>query len=136
VLVGIIYSTEKNVMEKLSEGLKRGIEEQGGQVRLYPDSSDTLSGIAACKLIFVGTYAPTIFKVKTPSRLKDIMDRAGGLAGKRSIAFTPDTGSRGRKALLAVMKNMEKQGCVVIDQLSLKTEEEAYQYGSTLKLKE
>ena len=29
MLVGIIYSTEKNVIEKLSHGLKKGIEEQG-----------------------------------------------------------------------------------------------------------
>ena len=136
MLIGIIYSTEKNVIEKLADGLKRGIEEQGKEVRLYPDTSDKVSGLPACNLVLVGTYAPTLFKVKTPSRLTSILDRAGGLAGKRSIAFTPDTGSKGRKALFAVMKEMEKQGCVVIDQLALRTEKEAYQYGTMLKLKE
>ena len=136
MFVGIIYSTEKDVIEKISEGLKRGIEEQGKQVMLYPDSSDTVSGLAACKLVLVGTYAPTFFKVKTPVRLNNILDRAGGLAGKRSIAFTSDTGSRGRKALHAVMNDMERQGCVVIDQQSLRTEKEAYQYGASLKLRE
>jgi flavorubredoxin len=136
VFVGIIYSTEKNVIEKVAEGLKSGIEKQGKEVRLYPDNSEKVSGLPACKLILVGTYAPTLFKVKTPSRLKSMLDRAGGLAGKRSIAFTSDTGSRGRKALFAVMKEMEKQGCVVIDQLTLRNEKEAYQYGANLKMRD
>jgi hypothetical protein len=135
VRVGILYSTEKATIVELAGSLRRGIEEQGNEATLYPDSADTFSGLAACRLLFVGTYAPTMFKVHTPSRLKEALNKAGGLVGKRTIAFTPDAGARGTKALLALMADMERQGCIVVDQIVLKSEKEAFQYSSALKLK-
>jgi hypothetical protein len=134
MLVGILYSKEKPVIEKLSESLKKGIETQGAEVRLYPDNADTFSGIAACRMLFVGSYAPSLFKVKTPPSVKDALYKSGGLAGKRCVAFTPDGGGRGRKALLAVMSDMEHQGCIVVDMVILKSEKEAYQFGTQITL--
>jgi hypothetical protein len=121
MLVGILYSKEKPVIEKLSESLKKGIETQGAEVRLYPDNA-------------VGSYAPSMFKVKTPPSVKDALYKSGGLAGKRCVAFTPDGGGRGRKALLAVMSDMEHQGCIVVDMVILKSEKEAYQFGTQITL--
>ena len=133
--IGIVYSTEKPIIEKLAVSLKKGIETQGDEVILYPDKSDRFSGIAACRLLFVGTYAPSMFKVRTPSKLKDALSKAGGISGKRSIAFTSDSGARARKALLALMADMERQGCIIIDQIEMRTEKEMYQYGANVKLK-
>jgi hypothetical protein len=133
--VGILYSTEKPVIEKLSESLKKGIETQGAEVRLYPDNAVTFSGMAACRMLFVGIYAPSMFKVKTPPRVKEALHKSGGLVGKRCVAFTTDSGSRGRKSLLAVMSDMEHQGCIVVDMVVLRSEKEAYQFGTQVTLK-
>ena len=132
--IGILYSTDKPIIEKLAISLKNGIEGRGDDAVLYPDSSDTFSGIAACRMLFVGTYAPSMFKVKTPARLKEALGKVAGISGKRSIAFTPDSGTKGRKALLALMADMERQGCIMIDQLVLRSEKEADQYVATMKL--
>ena len=132
--IGILYSSEKPVLKKLSDSLKQGLEKQGAQVQLYPDDAGTFSGLSACRLIFVGSYAPSIIKVRTPARMKEALGKAGGLVGKRAVAFTHDKGSRGRKALLAVMADMERQGCIVVDQVTIRTEKEAALYGATVKL--
>ncbi len=135
MIVGIIYSTEKKVIEKLALALKRGLEEQGGVVKMFPDTSDTFSGLAACKLIFIGSFVTALFKAKTPSRLHDALQKAGTLTGKRTIAYIANGGMGGRKALLALMNDMEKQGCFIIDQIAFRSEREAYDFGKMLKLK-
>jgi hypothetical protein len=132
--VGILYSTEKPSLKRLSDSLKQGLEKQGAQVQLYPDNANTFSGIAACKLLFIGSFAPSFFKVRTPARMREALGKSGGLAGRRAVAFTNDKGSRGRKALLSVMADMERQGCIIVDQLTIRSEKEAYQFGETVKL--
>ena len=128
--VGILYSTEKPMLKRLSDSLKQGLEKQGAEVQLYPDNADTFSGIASCKLLFIGS-----FKVRTPVRMRGALGKSGGLVGRRAVAFTYDKGSRGRKALLAVMADMERQGCIVVDQLTIRSEKEACQFGATVKLR-
>ncbi|MBN2325136.1 MAG: hypothetical protein JXQ30_15510 [Spirochaetes bacterium] len=132
--VGILYSSEKPILKRLSDSLKKGLEKQGAQVQLHPDNADTFSGISTCKLVFVGSFAPSFFKVRTPVRMREALGKSGGLVGRRAVAFTNDRGSRGRKALLSVMADMERQGCIVVDQRTIRSEREAYQFGATVKL--
>jgi hypothetical protein len=132
----MIYSSEKKVIEKLALGLKRGLEESGEMVTAYPDNEENFRGLASCKVLFVGTYKTSLFKPHTPQRLRDALARIPGIAGKRSIAFIPKSGMGERKALLAVMNDMEKQGCFMIDQHSFSSEKEAYEFAKTLTLKE
>lgn len=132
--VGILYSTEKPILERFVDSLKQGLEKQGAQVQLYPDNSERFGGLAACKLLFIGSFAPTLFKVRTPVRMRAALGKSGGLLGRRAVAFTCDKGARGRKALLAVMADMERQGCIIVDQLTIRSEREAHQFGATLKL--
>ncbi len=40
-----------------------------------------------------------------------------------------------RKALAALMKDMEKQGCYLVDQHSFSSEQQAYEFGKTIHLK-
>ena len=133
--VGILYSTEKPMLKRLSDSLKQGLEKQGAEVQLYPDNADTFSSIASCKLLFIGSFAPSIFKVQTPVKMRGALGKSGGLMGRRAVAFTYDKGSRGRKALLAVMADIERQGCIVVDQLTIRSEKEACQFGATVKLR-
>lgn len=133
--IGIIYSTEKKVIEKLAGGLKRGLEEQGSTVSMFPDNAESFRGLASCKHLFVGTYVTSIFKAKTPSRLRDALNKVPGIAGKKSVAFTAGSGLGDRKALLSLMNDMEKQGCFMIDQRSFSSEKIAYEFGKALKLK-
>jgi len=136
VNIGIIFSTEKKIIEKLANGLKRGLEEQGNTVMLFPDNSSTFSGLASCKHIFVGSFVTAAFKPKTPSRLRDALNKAPGISGKRSVAFIASGGLGVRKALLALMNDMEKQGCFIIDQKAFSSENDAYKFGKNVKLKE
>jgi hypothetical protein len=135
VLVGIIYSTEKKVIAKLAEGLKRGLEEQGQSVKIFPDNAESFTGLAGCKLLFVGSFVTAAFKPKTPKRLYDALSKLSVVSGKRSIAFVAKGGMGERKALVALMNDMEKQGCYIIDQQSFASEDEAFRFGKTVPLK-
>ena len=128
MLVGIIYSTEKKVIGKLTEALKRGLEEQGHQVKVFSDD-------AACKTLIVGSYVIGGFKPKTPPRLKDALSKLSIISGKRSIAFVASGSIGERKALVQLMNDMEKQGCYMVDQQSFSSEDNAYRFGKTAILK-
>ncbi len=134
MLIGIIFSTEKKVIGKLAEGLKRGLEEQGQTVRMYPDNLVTYTGLTSCNHIFVGSYVTSAFKAKTPSKLREVLAKVPGISGKRTIAFVPRGGIGERKALVALMDDMEKQGCYIIDQQAFSSEEDAYNFGKTIRL--
>ncbi len=136
VLIGIIYSTEKKVIEKLARGLKRGLEEQGHRVQVYTDNDERFSGLAGCRHLFVGSFSTGGFKPKTPMRLKEMLSKTGGISGKRSIAFLAKGGMGERKALAALMNDMEKQGCYIIDQEIFSSEQHAYNFGKSVHLKE
>ena len=133
--IGIIYSSEKKVIEKLAENLKKGLEDQGHTVLIFPDNSDSFRGLAACKHLFVGTYITSIFKAKTPPKLKDALNNVPGITGRRATAFVAGSGMGERKALLALMNDMEKQGCFMVDQRALTSEKDAYEFGKTVALK-
>ena len=135
MLVGIIYSTEKKVIAKLVEGLKRGLEEQGHQVKVFPDDTDSFTGLAACKALMVGSCVTGGFKPKTPSRLKDALSKLNIISGKRSIAFVASGGIGERKALIQLMNDMEKQGCYMVNQQSFSSEDDAHRFGKSVSLK-
>jgi len=68
--------------------------------------------------------------------LKEALGKVPGISGKRSIAFVVKSGpGSSRKALLALMNDMEKQGCFIIDQRAFSSDEEAYKFGKSIKLK-
>ena len=135
MLVGIIYSTEKKVIGKLADALQRGLEEQGHQVKVFPDDTESFTGLAACKTLIVGSYVTGGFKPKTPSRLKDALNKLGIISGKRSMAFIAKGGIAERKALVQLMNDMEKQGCYMVDQRTFSSEDDAYRFGKTVTLK-
>jgi flavorubredoxin len=135
VLVGILYSTHKKVIEKLALALKRGLEEQGHSVRVFADTDERLTGLGACKRLFVGSCVTSLFKARTPARLKETIGKTSGLSGKRSIAFLAGGGMGERKALVSLMNDMEKQGCYIIDQQTFSSEEDARTFGKTIQFK-
>ncbi|MFW6138859.1 MAG: hypothetical protein ACOC7U_06780 [Spirochaetota bacterium] len=133
--IGIMYSTDKEEVGRLAQGLKKGLEEQGMGVKVFPDNAQNFAGVASCKNIFVGTYKTSIFRPRTPAGLKNALKKAGAISGKRSIAFVAKGGMGERKALLSLMNDMEKQGCYLIDQVSFSSEQEAYEFGKNIDLK-
>ena len=133
--VGIIYSSEKKVIEKLASELKRGLEDQRHTVFMYADNADNFRGIAGCRYLFIGSYATAAFKPQTPARLVGALHKVPGIAGKRSIAFLPKSVMGERKALVSLMRDMEKQGCFMIDQRAFGSEKEAYEFGRSISLK-
>ena len=135
MLVGIIYSTEKKVIGKLADALKRGLEAQGHQVKVFSDNTESFTGLAACKTLVVGSYVTGGFKPKTPPRLRDVLSKLSIISGKRSIAFVARGGIGERKALVKLMNDMEKQGCYMVDQQSFASEDDAYRFGKSVALK-
>jgi flavorubredoxin len=135
MLVGIVYSTEKKVIGKLAEGLRRGLEEQDHQVKVFADDSDSFTGLAACKMLIVGSYVSGAFKPRTPSRLRDALGKLGGISGKRAMAYVARGGMGERKALIQLMNDMEKQGCYLVDQQSFSSEDDAYRFGKSVQLR-
>ena len=135
MLIGIVYSSDKKVIQNLAEGLKRGLEEQGHTTRIYPDDTPSVSGIGACKTLFVGSYVTPGFKPKTPAKLADFLSKTTGIAGKRSVAFLKKGGLGERKALSSLMRDMERQGCYLVDQRVFSSQEEAYRFGKQVVLK-
>jgi flavorubredoxin len=135
VHIGIIYTTEKKVIEKLAQGLEKGLQEQGHAVKLFTDFSESFGGLAMCRHLFIGSYATSAFKPKTPVKLREALNKIPGLSGKRSTAFVSRGGMGERKALVALMNDMEKQGCFIVDQVSFGSEKEAWEFGRTVKLK-
>ena len=133
--IGIVYSVEKKVIEKLAQELKRGLEEQGHTVFMFSDNADNFRGLAGCRYLFVGSYVTSAFKPHTPRRLNEALNKVPGFDGKKSIAFIPRSGMGERKALLALMNDMERQGCFMIDQRSFSSEKEAFEFGRTISLK-
>ena len=133
--IGIIYSTDKKVIEKLASGLKNGLEQQGHRVLIFPDNSGSFRGLAACKHLFVGTYITSIFKAKTPPKLRDALNKIPGITGRRSTAFVAGSGMGERKALLSLMNDMEKQGCFMVDQRAFTSEKDAFEFGKTVTMK-
>jgi len=132
---GIIYSSDMAYVEKITNELARGLMDQGVSVKLIPDDSTSLSGLAACEYIFIGSYKTSLFKAVTPSRLKGALAKVGGIAGKRAIAFIAKGGMGERKALVNLMNDIEKQGCFIIDQIAFSSDKDAYNFGKTIKLK-
>jgi flavorubredoxin len=133
--VGILYSTEKKVIENLAQGLEKGLREQGHTVKLFTDESESYGGLAMCRHLFVGSYATSAFKPKTPGKLRNALGKIPGLAGKRSTAFVVRGGMGERKALVTLMTDMERQGCFLVDQVSFSSEREAELFGRKVQLK-
>jgi hypothetical protein len=120
----------------LVRGLKRGLEGQGHRVQVYADSNESFAGLAGCRHLFVGSFSTGGFKPKTPMRLREMLHKTGGISGKRSIAFLAKGGMSERKAMIALMDDMEKQGCYIIDQEIFSSEQDAYNFGNSVHLKE
>ncbi|MFW6180431.1 MAG: hypothetical protein ACOC8N_01685 [Spirochaetota bacterium] len=135
MLIGILYSTHKKAVQEAAEGLRQGLEEQGHSVKIFPDDAGSFGALGACRNIMVGSCVTALFKPRTPKKLRDALAKAPGLAGKRSVAFLAGGGMSERKALAALMKDMEKQGCYLVDQRSFSSRQDAYEFGRQAELK-
>lgn len=133
--VGILYATKKKAVQEVAESLRQGLEEQGHTVKLFPDDEGSFGALGACRNIIVGSCVTALFKPRTPKKLASALVKAPGLAGKRSIAFLAGGGMSERKALSALMRDMEKQGCYLVDQRSFSSKQEAYEFGRQAELK-
>lgn len=98
-------------MSALARGLARGLESQGMHtVQIIDGEKETDRKLTGFHYIAVGAPAVNLFGGKIPSSVKKYLQNCGMISGKRSFAFTLNSGLRMMKTLQTIMKTMESEG--------------------------
>ncbi|HHY10256.1 MAG TPA: hypothetical protein GX528_06795 [Firmicutes bacterium] len=111
----IMHQADKKI-EGSAAALQKALEKEGLRVDLVSsgDLGSAPVSTAPYRLICVISGFKGWFRPKIPSEMKNMLERASRLAGKRAGAFVQAKLGSG-KALRALMADMERQGVFVED---------------------
>ena len=118
----------------LARALARGMESQGHQVDVVDGERDVNTKLTIHSYIVIGTEAITSFTGKIPDRVDSFLASAGIVAGKRSYAFVSKTALGSNRALVRLMKAMEKEGLFLKNSNILTSAAEAEEIGKRLHI--
>ncbi len=133
--IAVVYFGEKE-KKRLSEvalALGSGLENQGAQVEVY-DYKDLTRPLSLYQFLVVGTENQGGFGGKIPPQMSQFLKNSGTLGSKRCCAFVLRRGFRANKALLNLMRLMEKEGMFVVNSALLLSPEESRSFGKTLNI--
>jgi menaquinone-dependent protoporphyrinogen IX oxidase len=131
----VFFSIEKRIkIQSIVRSLAKGIESQGHQVDVIDGNVD-----AGKKLTIYG-YVGMVsecdgFFGKIPNKVSRFLKDAGNLIGKHSAAFVLKNILGSEKALVRLMKDMEKEGMYLMYSDIFKIAEEAEESGRMLHIK-
>jgi hypothetical protein len=133
--IAVVYfgEKEKKRLSDLAQALGKGLENQGAQVEVY-DYKDLTRPLSLYQFLVVGTENQGGFGGKVPAQMAKFLKNSGTLGSKRCCAFVLRRGFRVNKALLNLMRLMEKEGMFVVNSAMLLTPEEALAFGKTLNI--
>jgi len=133
--IAVVYfgEKEKKRLAALAHALGEGLESQGAQVEVY-DYKDLSRPLALYQFLVVGTENQGTFGGKIPGPMANFLKNSGSLGSKRCCAFVLRRGWRVNKALLGLMRLMEKEGMFVVNSALLLSPEEARSCGKTLNI--
>jgi menaquinone-dependent protoporphyrinogen IX oxidase len=133
--IAVVYfgEKEKKRLAEVAQALATGLEGQGAQVEVY-DFKDLSRPLSLFQFLVVGTENQGSFGGKIPAQLTHLLKNAGTLGSKRCCAFVIRRGFRVNKAMLSLMKLMEKEGMFVVNSAQLLTTDEARSFGKTLNI--
>ena len=133
--IAVVYfgEKEKKRLSDLAHALGEGLENQGAQVEVY-DYKDLTRPLSLYQFLVVGTENQGSFGGKVPAPMAKFLKNSGTLGSKRCCAFVLRRGFRVNKALLNLMRLMEKEGMFVVNSAALHTPEEALTFGKTLNI--
>lgn len=111
----IMHQADKKIEQSVA-ALQKALEKQGMRVGLVSsgDLGTTPVTTAPYRVVCVVSGFKGWFKPKIPNEVKNMLERATRLAGKRAGAFVQAKLGSG-KALRALMADMERQGVFVGD---------------------
>lgn len=135
IAVVFVPHANRDKLLNVSKGLARGIEQQGHQVDIVDGSRDVNTKLTIYEYICVGTEPISTFGGRIPSRVREFLEGAGILVGKRSFAFVIKRGFSTMKALSRLMKTMEGEGMFLKFSEIFLSPEEATEIGKRLKIK-
>ena len=110
------------------------MESQGHQVDVVDGERDVNTKLTIHSYIVIGTEAITSFTGKIPDRVDSFLASAGIVAGKRSYAFVSKTALGSNRALVRLMKAMEKEGLFLKNSNILTSAAEAEEIGKRLHI--
>jgi menaquinone-dependent protoporphyrinogen IX oxidase len=119
----------------ISRSLARGIESQGHQVDIIDGVHDVNAKLTMYQYIAVGSETLSNFSSKIPDKVGYFLGSSGMVAGKRSFAFILKNVFGAPKALVRLMKNMEKEGMFLKYSSILNSPQEAEEIGKRLHIK-
>jgi hypothetical protein len=136
VKVGILIHNPKKVasLNKISEALQKGVEKQGYSVDIITTDELGVKRLTGYGYLLVGTTAQGILGGKVDPRLKNLLEQAGVLSGKRASAFLVKPGIRSNKTLRNLMAIMEAQGLYLKNSAVFSIPEDADYFGKRLHI--
>ncbi|MBN2532125.1 MAG: hypothetical protein JXB88_04505 [Spirochaetales bacterium] len=106
----IFFSSDKReLLRNIAKGLVHGIESQGHHVDLIDGGREVGKKLTIYQYIAVGTEALG-FSGKTPENITHFLGQSGSIIGKKCFAFVIKTLFGSQKALINLMKRMEREG--------------------------
>jgi len=95
------------------KALVKGMESMGHRIELIDAWTDDGMRLGGCEYIALVTESASLFSAKIPDVLPRILSAGSGLGGKKSAAFIKKGGLFTARALVNLMKAMEKEGMMV-----------------------
>lgn len=120
-------------MKNIARGIAEGVEKNGHSSEMI-DANQRDRPISFHKFDLVAVGAPTkgIFRGSVPAELSETLKKCKRTMGQESVAFVTPRLFATSDALKKVMGEMEKLGCVVRNFRSLKSYNDAVEFGKGL----
>ncbi len=132
----VFFSTNsRDRILNLVRALARGMEAQGHQVDIIDGNHDINAKLTMYQYIAVGTEPLANFSGKIPEKVGHYLGSSGMVAGKRCFAFVSKNTFGSSKALVRLMKSMEKEGMFLKYSSVLISPQEAEEIGKRLHIK-
>jgi hypothetical protein len=135
--IAIIYFplNQKIKLQAITRALSKGIESQGNQVDVIDGKIDLGKKLAIYQYLCILSESTGFFG-QIPQMVSTFLKDAGNLIGKRSSAFVLKNTFGSEKAMVRLMKIMEKEGMYIKFSDILKLPEYAEELGKQLHIKE
>ncbi len=103
--------SKREKMVEAARGLAKGIESQGiHTVQIVDGEKESDKKLTSFHYIAVGAPSENLLGGKISPKIKNFLQSCGMISGKRSFAFTINSGIRTMKTLQAVMRTIEHEG--------------------------
>jgi len=108
--IAVVSAPRHSGIPEYVKSLVKGMEAMGHRVDIFDAWTGDAFRLPAYQYIAVVTRPVSVFSGNVPDIVSKILGAASGLAGKKSAAFVIKSGLRAARALVNLMREMEKEG--------------------------